>query len=249
MSALRPAGVLLFLATFGCIGDPVVVDIPDPRPLADADLSPGIHRESVVLGGGLLLYTVAVPPLPDTAEVPLVLALHYAGAQTPYYGEEYLRLLPEPALRDLGAIIVAPDAPNSEWASTNSETALLLFLNAALDAWPVDPDRVIVTGYSMGGIGTWLMAARNPERFSAALPMAAPAPLDLTLDIPVYAIHGSADELFGVEQAVAAVDSMQARGQPVELTVVDSLGHYEAQNYVDALRDAVPWINQVWNDE
>ena len=44
-------------------------------------------------------------------------------------------------------------------------------LDALLDHWlavyPIDDDRVSLTGFSMGGMGTWAWAAASPQRFSA----------------------------------------------------------------------------------
>lgn len=38
--------------------------------------------------------------------------------------------------------------------------------------WRIDLDRIHVTGFSMGGYGTWALAMHNPERFASLTPMA-----------------------------------------------------------------------------
>lgn len=45
-------------------------------------------------------------------------------------------------------------------------------LNLGLTRLPVDPDRVYLTGHSMGGHGTWHISTLHPDRFAAASPQA-----------------------------------------------------------------------------
>lgn len=44
----------------------------------------------------------------------------------------------------------------------------------ALARFPVDEDRVYVTGHSMGGWGSYLLTVLRPDRFAAAMPVAGP---------------------------------------------------------------------------
>ncbi|MFM7411593.1 MAG: alpha/beta fold hydrolase, partial [Planctomycetota bacterium] len=49
--------------------------------------------------------------------------------------------------------------------------AALAALDAVLAREPVDPRRIYLTGLSMGGYGSWELAARHPDRFAAVLPI------------------------------------------------------------------------------
>ncbi len=215
--------------------------------LTRVNLRPGTHRDSVSLGDNQILrYTLAVPTLRQGERVPFVMALHYAGRITPHFAEAYLTNLVEPALRDLGAIIVAPDVPGQAWIDPVSVEAVLQFIDAAKDAWPIDPERVVITGYSMGGIGTWFLHDQHSDTFSAGIPMAAEPAGTAQGTGPLYVIHGRTDELFDLDLVEFAVEDLHANGVPVELIVVDR-GHYNAFAYVDALRGAVGWLeNTVW---
>jgi hypothetical protein len=76
--------------------------------------------------GSVLRYTISLPRGYNKDEPrTLVLALHYAGEVTPYYGKGLLEQLVEPGLRHLGAILVAPDCLSRGWgrsSSTSSKT-------------------------------------------------------------------------------------------------------------------------------
>lgn len=206
--------------------------------------------------GSQILYAVSVPDGYDGGEaVPLVLALHYGwggdGPPPPNYGEGHMRLLVEPALRELGAIIVAPDcpAPARRWSEPGSDRAVMELLDHVRSEYRIDPDRILVTGFSLGGQGSWFMAAEHPEIFSAAIPMAGwaqPDWLEKMGDMPLYVIHARNDEVVPFAAAEEAVAAVEARGVPVELVVVEKLTHYDTARYVTYLRDAVPWIQSVW---
>jgi predicted peptidase len=207
--------------------------------------------------GSQIRYAVSVPESYDgREEVPLVLSLHYGwggdGSPPRNYGEGHMRLLVEPALRELGAIIVAPDipAPARRWSEPSSDRAVMELLDHVRAEYRIDPDRILVTGFSLGGHGTWFMAAEHPEIFSAAIPMAGwaqPDWLEKMGDMPLYVIHARNDEVVPFAAAEEAVAAAEAKGIPVELVVVEKLTHYDTARYVTYLRNAVPWIQSVWS--
>jgi predicted peptidase len=201
-----------------------------------------------------LLYTVAVPVGYSPNEpVPLILALHYGwpspGPPPPFFGKGVLLGLVRPALAGLGAIVVAPDCPARDWTNHKSEAAVLELLESLAEIYPVDQDRILLTGFSLGGMGTWYLAARQPARFSAAIPIAAVPPeaaIEELEGIPLYVIHSRQDELMPIERTEAAVNQLRARGNAVEFVAVEAITHYETYRFVDPLQEAVPWVRATW---
>jgi predicted peptidase len=194
-------------------------------------------------------YTIAIPFNYSGQAVPLVLALHYGEHGSPYYGRGFLTGLVEPGLQDLGAIIVAPDCTGDDWTQPDSEQDVLDLLDHIEATYKIDPNRTLITGYSMGGIGTWYLAARHQDRFAAALPMAATPPssaIDAAWDIPLYVIHGSEDELFPVKWTETAVEQLVTEGVSAELVVLDGVSHHETHLFIDPLQAAIPWIQKAW---
>ncbi|HEY7818151.1 MAG TPA: alpha/beta fold hydrolase, partial [Vicinamibacteria bacterium] len=194
-----------------------------------------------------LRYGLSLPKKPK-AGAPLVLALHYAGHGAPYYGKGMLESLIEPALRDLGAVIVAPDCPSSSWSTAESEKAVLALLALVSESYQTDPERVVVTGYSMGGMGTWYLVARHPDRFSAAIPMAGSprdADLDAVASTPLYAIHSRIDEVVPLPPTEDAVSRLKQAGARAELVVV-VVPHYESASFLPHLKKAIPWLRDTW---
>jgi phospholipase/carboxylesterase len=90
--------------------------------------------------------------------------------------------------------------------------------------------RVIVTGFSQGGILSYAMAARHPDEIIAAFPVAGacPGPLlpkNRSRAAPVVGFHGTADEIIQVKYARETVAAFQAEGASAELHEYDGVGH------------------------
>jgi predicted peptidase len=236
------------LMLFVCLAS-IVVSLFLSQQMAEAPAASS-RIQTDTLQPGDRHYTVAIPgDYSGDRSVPLVLALHYGGHGSPYYGRGFLTGLVEPALQDLGAIIVAPDCTGDDWTQPNSEQDVLDLLDHIEATYKVDSNRTLITGYSMGGIGTWHLAARHQDRFAAALPMAATPPssaVDAAWDIPLYVIHSSEDELFPLRWTETAVDQLVTEGVSVELAVVDGVSHHETRRFIEPLQKAVPWVQEAW---
>jgi hypothetical protein len=85
------------------------------------------------------------------------------------------------------------------------------YLDELLKILPVDPDRVYVSGHSLGAMATWNWATSYPERFAAIFPedgFGQPYRASRLKNVPVWAIHGEKDDVIlpGLaEQMVSAV--------------------------------------------
>lgn len=224
-----------------------------PRSSVDADggalvQRPGVHEQ--VLSSRGLRYTIAIPNsfVADQA-ASLIVALHFGGTVTPFYGRTFLDALVGPALQELEALIVAPDATGGTWSSAQNEANLLALLDTLQSGYKIDPRRTLLTGYSMGGAGTWYMAARNQKRFAAALPVSARPQTDsadIPWEIPLYVIHSRQDEVVPLGPTETTVNRLKAKGTSVELVVVEGITHFETSRFIVPLKGAVPWIRKVW---
>jgi predicted peptidase len=220
--------------------------------ILDFPKNPGIYEKILTLKSGLpLRYTLSIPAgFPGQQPVPLVMALHFGGTVTPWYSKGYLITLPEPALRELGAIIAAPDCPTQGWDNPTAETAILELLDLLKNNYNIDEKKILITGFSMGGIGTWHMAARHPQIFSAAVPISSTAGIETLKqikDIPLYVIHSRQDEIFPVKHVQEMVQILKDNGVSIQFEIIDGVSHYHTGGFVEPLRAAVSWIKDVWS--
>jgi predicted peptidase len=221
--------------------------------VCESPRAPGLYHQIAPETGQR--YVLSVPEeYAAGLPTPLVLVLHYAwsGNLPHYYGEHLLTDVVGPALRDLGALMVAPGCLHRDWSNPESEAQVNYLLDCVGDTYTIDRGKTIVTGYSLGGHGTWYMAARNQGRFAAALPMAAMVPgeaIECSWRVPLYVIHSSADEIVPIEPTVRAVRRLREQGAEVQFVVLEDVTHFETGRYFRPLRDAVPWIRAAWRRE
>jgi predicted peptidase len=210
-------------------------------------LTPGVHDQTLSQSGAPTIhYAISVPPRYHGEPVPLVLALHFGG-DSEGAGRSMLDILIEPALADLGAVIIAPDSLDGGWTTVTNERAVNALLAAVERSYAIDEKRVIVTGYSMGGAGTWYWAGKYPERFSAAIPVSGrPTPSAGQWRVPIFAVHSRNDEVNPIVPTEQRVAELRKQGVNAEIVVLTGVAHYETNRFVEGLRQAVPWIQQVW---
>ncbi len=208
----------------------------------------GIHEQTIQRDDGTVLrFTIAVPiNYSDETPSPLIVALHYGGEVTPFYGRGILEGLIAPALSELNAIIVAPDSIAGRWTNETNEAAVMQIIDSVVASYNIDTAKTLLTGYSMGAKGTWYLAGRNQHRFSAAIPIAG-RPADTTdWQIPLYVIHSRQDERVPLAPTQKYVEQLKSKGCDVRLIVIEGVTHFEIPRFAEPLREAVPWIRDVW---
>ncbi|MCP4148775.1 MAG: hypothetical protein GY757_13595 [bacterium] len=214
--------------------------------------APGTYKMTFSSGGmQSLRYTLSLPSSYNVQNrYPLVMALHYGGKVTPFYGGEYLLQLVKPALKKLGAVMVAPDCPNDSWENPESEKAVFSLRHHLETKLKIEKGRNLLTGFSLGGMGTWYLAARHPETFSAYLPvsgMPGKQSIEELKNVPIYAIHSTGDEIFPVNTMNTIAEKLKARGIQFHYVTVKGISHYRTELFVPPLQEAVPWIEKIWS--
>ena len=158
---------------------------------------------------------------------PLVLFLHGAGER----GDE-LKLVKKhgpPKLIDNGKafpfIVVSPQCPKDVWWEPIELTALL---DEIIKNNNIDEDRIYLTGLSMGGFGTWRLAAHSPDRFAAIAPICGGGEPYWTRrfpHLPTWAFHGAKDRVVPLERSQEMIDAVKKNGGLPKLTVYPEAGH------------------------
>ena len=209
-------------------------------------LPPGVSNQTLArTGGPPVRYAISIPSgYRRATPVPLVLALHFGG-DPDGAGRAMLDILIRPALGELGAIIVAPDSLGGGWSDAQNETAVNALLAGVEKAYNIDRKKEIVTGFSMGGAGTWYWAGKYPDRFSAAIPVSG-RPTSGAWRVPVFAVHSRQDQVVPIGPAEQRIAELKQQGINAQIVVLSGIQHFETYKFVNGLRQAVPWIQQVW---
>lgn len=202
--------------------------------------------------GSTYRYAILSPKKHNGEEkLPLVLALHYGGQVSPFYGRSFMELLVAPAFKNEKVIIVAPDCPGRGWGSPEAQAYIPKLLDHLQARYPINQQRVLV-GFSMGAHGAWYWAAEKPGAWTAAIALAGRVPDKVSPGMeqtPFYVIHSRDDELIPLMPSKANADKLKAQGMPVTFKAIKGLTHYQTQGYVDYLRSARKWLREHLKDD
>lgn len=214
-----------------------------------------------------LLHTAHVPA--GRGPFPTILALHGFGASAhdllgiaPLVsqvvpGDEVLFLCPqgpmllEPAPGQRGyAWFPLSEAGEIELASlVGARGVLEAFLDDALESYPIDPERLVVLGFSQGGVMAYDLALGRPERFAALVALSSWLPdavvdalpaSDARAGLASLLIHGTKDPMVSIDNGRASLEKLQALG------LEPAWGEYEMGHEISqqALRDLLGWLAQ-----
>ncbi len=169
-----------------------------------------------------------------TKRWPLVLFLHGAGERGTDLKKVAVHGPPKLVAqgRQFPFILVSPQCPEGQvW----DIEALMGLVDTLQDQLPVDVRRTYVTGPSMGGYGSWGLAARYPDRFAAVAPVCGggerirtllPSQPEALKTLGVWAFHGGKDNVVAVSESERMVEAFRRAGvTDVQLTVYPEAGH------------------------
>lgn len=230
-----------------------VADVPERDRLRELHPQPaGIHNQRWLRNDSTLLsFCLYVPEgIELEPEVPLVLFLH-PGSQTytPFFARDMVNNLVVPMLGDTRAIVVAPDILDNSWTSEESTEQVMAILEEVCKTYPVDRDRILATGYSIGASGVWHFVSRAPDVFTAALPIAGGPSVnyaEFKWRVPMLCLHSTADEVFPVANVRKAVDELRKNDETIELIEINDASHYSLRAFIEPGQKALARIKEIW---
>lgn len=143
----------------------------------------------------------------------------------------------------LRAVVLCPQCAEGDvWYTQLHELKELI--DYALTAYPVDPDRVSLTGISMGGYGTWAMGMAYPQLFSCIAPLCGGGMAwnaGQLRNVPVRAFHGDCDTVVEPQYSLQMVQAVNRCGGHAELTLYPGVDH-DCWTYTYAQTDLLAWM-------
>ena len=175
-------------------------------------------------------YKVHVPPgfYGLGGRRPLILFLHGAGnvnKDVEEISEDIVHCLPPELKRDFPFVVISPASWKHGWKTLQ----ILQILDEATVRWNIDSNRIYLTGFSMGGFGTFQIACDSPDIFAAIVPIAGggdPGKAERLKMVPTWAFHGDVDEVVACTNSVKMIDSMkEVECEEAILTILEGKGH------------------------
>ncbi|MGE0609423.1 MAG: dienelactone hydrolase family protein [Pirellulales bacterium] len=195
---------------------------------------------------------------------PVVLFLHGAGERghdntmqllylpeqmsRPEWREKFPCFLIAPQCREGQQWVEVPwsDPKSSPMKQPGSQMRVVMrILQKVRKEQPADERRVYLTGLSMGGYGTWDLAARHPEWFAAAAPICGGGDEQAAgklKDMPLWAFHGDQDNAVPVGRTRSMIEAVRQAGGKPKYSELPGVGH---NSWVPAYGDPeglIPWM-------
>src|SRR5262249_24386308 len=120
-----------------------------------------------------------------------------------------------------------PDA-NARRVQDLSEQDVMQMLARVKQQYKIDESRIYLMGHSMGGIGTWKIAAKYPDVWAAIAPVSSavqPEPIEQFKHIPEFVVHGDDDRTVNVNGSRTMVAKMKELGVEVKYVEVPGGNH------------------------
>jgi len=238
---------------------------------AVARVETGFLDRTVSVSGSSYRYQVYVPAdFRSKKSWPIILFLHGAGER----GSDGLlqtdvgigHAIRHNAARFPFVVILPQCGKDKIWGEPDMQAQALAALYASIKEFHGDRKHVYLTGLSMGGYGTWDLAARNPGRFAAIVPICSgvqpnkdwpqlrvtlvddPKITDPFAEVarrigktPVWMFHGDADQHVPVEQSRHMAEALKAAGADFKYTEYPGVDHI-SWDKAYAEPDLVPWL-------
>jgi phospholipase/carboxylesterase len=196
---------------------------------------------------------------------PTVLTLHGRGANAfdllglaPYLcGGKFLMICPQGPLETP----IGPQSVGYAWypmsnggspdveAMLRSQEKLQDFLDQCLTRYPIDSKKLVMLGFSQGGVMSYSLALPSPARFAALAVLSSWLPTELLAklrvtdavqSLPTLVQHGAEDPMIQVDRARASVESLRELRVPVTFREY-SMGHEISGR---SLADLSAWLEE-----
>ncbi len=200
--------------------------------------------------GDTLKYRQLFPDADTMRRYPLVIFLHGAGERgndneaqlkwgvQNFASDQNMKLHP--------AFVIAPQCPlNIGWSNFANRTKpadlslqaaaskpmelLMELIHQFIRKYPVDSNRIYITGLSMGGYGTFDALERYPNLFAAAVPVCGGGDLSkasVIAHIPIWIFHGSEDPAVNPIFSLNMAEALNKAGAHPGLTIYPETGHF-----------------------
>ena len=144
---------------------------------------------------------------------------------------------------DFPFVLISPQCPDGSKGHNTKHIKKLI--DDTIKNHNIETDRVYLTGLSMGGYGSWKLAAEHPDFFAAVAPICGggkPKTAEKLKDVSIWAFHGDKDSVVPLSQTTNITDAIkEAGGKKIKVTIYEEVGHNSWQKaYAD--QELYKWL-------
>ena len=165
---------------------------------------------------------------------PLIIYLHGGSDRGTDLNKLYASGIPDQIYRgrEFPFIIISPQCP--EHIRWSTDDWFENFYKKVTAKYRIDTNRVYLTGLSLGGSGTWYLAAKYPDKFAAIAPMSGftshidyiDENIDRLVDMPIWAFHGKIDNVVPFEETERMINKLEGKNKDLKFSIEPEVGHW-----------------------
>lgn len=218
----------LVIATAPSLTTEAACDVP--KMLA---VKPGAHQMRFEIGEEYMDYYLFIPNNP-VENMPIVVFLHGSveiGHVELLENYGIVSVVHNIYGDDFPFLLLLPCTHKPSWTGTGVPETLVGLIDEIAETYRADKTHIIITGHSLGSVGTWKMVSLYSDYFSAAVPISCgidePMDLECCAKVPIMAFAGTvgADEKNYNPAMHKLVDSINQVGGDAKMCVIDGADH------------------------
>ncbi len=150
---------------------------------------------------------------------------------------------------DFPFIVVSPQSPTMQHGWYPSLSAIEALLDELQAELAIDPDRIYLTGLSMGGYGAWALAMDDPVRFAAIAPVVGgyfynARQLCALKDKPIWIFGARLDRNVPLRESERVVNALRTCGGAPRFTVFENADHDQGWELAYRTTELFEWLLQ-----
>ena len=242
--------------------------LPTAPPSATTDLATDLATVSANNNGqhsfssekanrNYLLFLPAAYGNDPSQKWPLIIFLHGSGTRGNNIDNLMYEALPQILgfTPDFPFIVLSPQLTNDSeedyWTREKVVASLFALLEEVQEKYSVDPERIYLTGVSIGGNGVWEIGLSYPDRFAALVPVMGfygdtasvevPDNICDLKEVPIWAFHGVKDHIVPLWVEEDLVNALKACGGNAQMTVYPD-GDHDISGQAYENQDLYTWL-------
>ena len=227
-SFFRFAVILVSLSLFvSCVACGYTVNEEEER-------LPTLQRKSYRTESGVINYLLYAPE--DVENAPLIIYLHGGsgkGSNLSLLTENdgFPRYLQQGCFGLPNAYIAIPQLTSNHAGWSEIANALIGMIHSLTENYSIDPQKVSLTGHSMGGTGVWSVAAAYPASFSRIVPMSGSIQNTernqrALSAMPIWAFVGDEDTIVSPSATITFINTIGNINTQAKVTIIEGADHF-----------------------
>lgn len=197
-----------------------------------------------------LLYT----PSATEENMPLIVYLHGGSGKGSDISlltstDGFPQYLKDGILGEVPAYVLIPQMPSDiiKWADISDSVYELI--TSVKKQYDIDPNRISLTGHSMGGTGTWELALLYPDMFSCIAPLSGSIQTTKTnlttlSKLPIWAFIGTNDTIVTPDSSEKFITELKKTNHSAKITILEGATHFDIPSltYLNTNLDLINWL-------